>query len=83
MTVVRDGPTSASRAKKTRKATALHSTPSTTTATQAEALTSPTPSWEKAANGAYASADRPIATAETARLGSCESLSVATSGPEA
>jgi hypothetical protein len=52
ITVVREGPTSASSAKKTRKATALHSTPRTATAAQAGALTSATPSCDKAANGA-------------------------------
>jgi hypothetical protein len=52
MTVVRDGPTSASRAKKTRKANALQSTPRTTTEAHAAAPTSATPSWLRAANGA-------------------------------
>jgi hypothetical protein len=52
MTVVREGPTSASNAKKTRKATALQSTPRTATAAQAGAPTPATPSWETAANGA-------------------------------
>jgi hypothetical protein len=42
MTVVRAGPTSASSAKNTRKASALHTTPSTATAAQAAAPTFPT-----------------------------------------
>jgi len=84
MTVVREAPTSASSAKKTRNATALHSTPRTATETHADARTSPRRApGDARANGAYARADRPIATAETARLGRCASRSDATRGPVA
>jgi hypothetical protein len=52
ITVVREGPTSVSNAKKTRNATALQSTPSTTTATHARAWTPATRPTEPAAKGA-------------------------------
>jgi hypothetical protein len=41
ITVVRAGPTSANKAKKTRNPSALQTTPSTATAPQAEGPTSP------------------------------------------